>query len=180
MSNYKPIVDIFGEICDKIRLEYDPIIAPVVGPPAVPGSGGKKPYYLYGHPLEIMKILSEKSANDTLKFEKYPLIVLFQDFKEGITLTGRDVPLNIAIITETRQDYTAAERYNDTFKNTIYPIWDLLIKYIKRSKYIDNKMELTYDKTDRLYWGKNNSNLFNDFIDAIEIENLKLQIKESC
>lgn len=174
MSNYKAIVDIFGEIVDGIRLVYDPI---VTGPPA---SGGKKPYYLFGHPIEIMKILSEKSANSTLKFEKYPLIVLFQDFTESVTLTGRDVTLNMAIITETRQDYYAADRYDHSFDVTLYPLWDLLIKYIKRSKYIDNKMDFTYDKIDRPYWGKNNANLFNDFIDAIEIVNLKLQIKESC
>lgn len=167
MSKYKPIVDIFDEVCDSIRAVYDV-------------SGGKKPYYLFGHPLEIMKILSEKSANSTLKFEKYPLIVLFQDFTESITLEGRDVPLNIAIITETRADYYAVDRYDHTFKDTLYPLWDLLISHMKRSAYIDNKMDFIYDKTDRPYWGKNNANLFNDFIDAIEITNLKLTIKDKC
>lgn len=174
MSKYKPIVEIFEEICTAIRAEYDPA---VIGPPA---SGGEKPYYLHGHPLEIMRILSEKSANSELKYKKYPLIVLFQDFTESVTLEGRDVSLNLAIITETSPEYYAADRYDHTFKDTLYPLWDLLIKYIKRSVYINNKMDFLYDKSDRPYWGKNNANYFNDLIDAIEIENLKLKIKDQC
>jgi len=176
--SYKPIVDIFKDVTDAVRLVYDPV---VTGPPA---SGGKKPYYLYGHPLEIVNILSEKSSNNTLKFEKFPLIVLFQDFPETITLAGRDVSLNLAIITDTRQDYYAADRYTNTFKTILYPLWDLLIEYMKRNSNID-QVTFDYQKTDRLFWGKhglygNDGNIFNDFVDAIEIENLKLHIKEQC
>jgi hypothetical protein len=166
MSKYKPIVDIFSDIIFGINAEMEC-------------------EYLHGHPLEIINILSEKSANSRFKYEKYPLIALFQDFKENVTITGRTVNLNILIITESKAVWNAPERYLNTFNPVLYPLWDLLIKNIKRSKYIDNKMELTYDKTDRLFWGKQGlygteANIFNDFIDAIEIENLKLEIKETC
>jgi hypothetical protein len=134
--------------------------------------------------MEIINILSQKSANVNLKFEKYPLIALFQDFKEEVTLSGRDVSLNLAIITDTRPEWMASERQIETFDKVLYPLWDLFFKYLKRSPYID-QLEFVYDKTDRMYWGKQaadgtESNLFNDTIDAIEIENLKLHIVEKC
>jgi len=166
---FKPIVDIFDDIVTDVRTEY---------------SGAKEPYYLYGHPVEIVNILSEKTKSSTLKFEMFPLIVLFQDFTESVDIGLRDASLHLAIITDTKLNYYAADRYTNTFKTILYPIWQLLIKHIERSSYIDT-LGLKYDKTDRLYWGKqglygNEGNIFNDFVDAIEIENLQITINENC
>lgn len=165
MSQYRPIVDIIRDVVTCMASEL----------PC---------YYEHGHRMEIINILSQKSANVNLKFEKYPLIALFQDFKEEVTLSGRDVSLNIAIITDTRPEWMASERQVETFDKVLYPLWDLFFKYLQRSVHVDQN-GFTYDKYDRMYWGKQaadgtESNIFNDTIDAIEIENLKLHIVEKC
>ena len=165
MSNYRPIVDIIRDVVQQMATE-------------------KTCYYEHGHRIEIINILSMKSANKNLKFEKYPLIALFQDFKEEVGLSGRDVSLNLAIMTDTRPEWLASERQIETFDKILYPLWDLFVKYLKRSPYIDQN-GFTYDKYDRMYWGKQaangtESNIFNDTVDAIEIENLKLHIVENC
>jgi hypothetical protein len=87
----------------------------------------------------------------------------------------------------TKQDYTAAERYENTFKTELYPIYLELISQIKKHNafQIDNG-NILHTKIDRLFWGKqatngNDANKGGDFIDAIEIRNMKLKIlKQSC
>ena len=138
---YKPVVEIFEEIVALVRAEYDPIDL-------------EEPYYMYGHPLEIVNILSLKTESDTLKSNRFPVIALFQDFKERVKPDHRELPaLNLAIITDTDSTFLAAERYSTTFNPILYPLWVLLIKYMEASIYIDGS-DFEYDKIDRLYWGK--------------------------
>ena len=164
-----PIVDIFADIVANVRADYDP-------------TNNEIPYYMHGHPLEIATIISEKDASNTHKFKKYPVICLYQDFDEnwaGSSVECRN--LNIAIITETKVEYEASERYQDTFKNELYPIFDLLKKHIERSKYLNMYVgDITFTKTDRLFWGRNEQSVINDFIDAIEISKLNLIFSNQC
>lgn len=164
----KTIVSIFEEIVANVRAKYDT-------------QNNEKPYYMHGHPVEIASILSQKDNSRLFKYKKYPVICLMQDFDEnndGLKITAS---LNIVIFTSTKKTYEAGERYNDTFKNVLYPIYDLLIEQIKRSKYIDILPDnLTWRKTDRLFWGRNNTVVVNDFIDAIEIQNLSLTFHNFC
>ena len=134
-------------------------------------------FYLHGHRMEIASTLAEMSANSALKYQKFPLICLFQDFTERVDLVGREVTLNLAIMTDTRPEYKSDERYENSFVNCLYPLHDLLIKYMARNKDIEG-IKFEYDKTDRLYWGKSaiDGSVVNDFVDAIEITNLKLRI----
>jgi len=169
--NYKPIVDIFTDIVTDVRAKYNV-------------TDGDAPYYLYGHPVEIVNILSKKTNNSTLKFKKFPLIVLFMDFAEDVQPEGRNVSLRLAIVTDTKPTFYTADRYTNTFKTVLYPIWELLHQAILDSNYIDS-VSLAYAKTDRPYWGRqglygNEGNIFNDFVDAIEIDNLEITINENC
>lgn len=169
----KPIPEIISDIVANVREEYDT-------------AENEKPYFLHGHPLEIVQILSKKTSSRNFKFKKYPLIALFQDFNESISGDIRTASLNIVICTNTKNDYEASERYQDTFLNELYPIFDLFMKHFKRSPYIQTLPgNLSYTKIDRLYWGRtglygNEGNIFNDFIDAIEIQNLNASFLLDC
>lgn len=169
----KPVPEIIGEVMQKLRAEYDPV-------------NGLAPYYMHGHPLEIVNILSQKTSHETLKFQKYPLIALFQDFDEPIEGDGRDVSLNIVICTETKPGFEASERYNETFKPILNPLFDLFIKHLRRSYYLNILPDaISYTKTDRVYWGRqglygSEGNIFDDHIDAIEISNLNLSLITGC
>lgn len=141
------------------------------------------PYYMYGHPIEIINTLAEKDKNGTYKFKKYPLIALFQDFEEtrGETqFVNTSASLNIVIIVNSKRDYNSSQRYSNTFKPILYPIYNLLLKYISESNYFDLAPDaVPHTKIDRVFWGKaglygGEANIFNDIIDAIEIQNLEL------
>jgi len=97
--------------------------------------------------------------------------------------------LNIIIAVNTSPDYTSENRYDNSFRTTLYPLYDLLIKHIVKSKWFINVDPglVPHNKIDRLYWGRNGlynneSNVFNDYIDAIEIQNLSLELrlKQNC
>jgi hypothetical protein len=169
----KPIPKIIGGIVDAVRTDYDPV-------------NGLAPYYMHGHPMEIVNILSQKTKNETLKFQKYPLIALFQDFDESITGQRRDATLNIVICTETSPQFEATERYENTFKPVLNPLFDFFWKHLKRSYYLNVLPDsITFEKTDRVYWGRqglygSEGNIFDDHIDAIEISNLSLSLITGC
>jgi len=160
-------VDIIKDIADKAIAEF--------------GSG----YYLYGHPLEIFNILSEKSKSETFKYSKYPLIALYQDFEEKTDVNTTTVEnITLVIMTETSKTYTAPNRYTNTFTPTLQPLYEALIKHIKRSRYVSSDL-YEHTKIDRLYWGKedefgNSGNIGNDALDAIVISGLNLRIIKQC
>ena len=163
------VVDIFADIVAEVQKVYDPAEL-------------EKPYFMHGHPVEIATILSEKDVSSVYKFKKYPAICLFQDFDENWSADSVECPsLNIAIITDTKAEFEASERYQSTFKDELYPIFNIFIEKIKSSKHLDvRRDQITFVKTDRLFWGRNNQGVMNDFIDAIEISKLKLIFSNQC
>jgi len=164
-------VDIIGTVIDAVRAEWDEVNDPV-----------KTPFYLYGHPIEIFNILSKKSKHQSYKFDKYPLIALFQDFEED-TNSNRTIVQNITIVimVETDPNFIAPSRYSATFIPTLQPLYELFIKHLKKSKYLASEEDYQHTKIDRLYWGKedtfgNSGNIGNDALDAVVINGLNLRI----
>lgn len=170
------IVDMFRYIVADVNTNYD----------------DSEVRYEHGHPLEVIETLQALSKSPKHGATKFPLIALFQDFEEEKG-TRRDieskVKLTLAIVQITDPLYKAALRYDNTFKAVLYPLYALLITSIVQSGYFANiskALPPKHKKTDRLYWGKsglygNTSNQFNDFVDAIEIADLELEVwKQHC
>lgn len=168
MSSSKYIVDIIGDVVESMRLDNE------------------TPYYLYGHPTEVVNTLAEWTKAPMMKDKKFPIVILFQDFEED---KGRNmahnssVSLNLVICTSTKREYKSADRYENTFKPVLYPLYDLFMQKLATSGYFFDIVEgyVPHVKVDRVFWGKdglygNTGNMFNDFIDAIEIKNLELTI----
>ncbi len=142
--------------------------------------------YLHGHPKEIIETLMQRDKSDTFQFKKYPLVALFQDFPENHNQQigiDNEASLHLVIVQSTRPDYKADERYTKNFKPILYPIYMELLQQISFSKAILNYGvgDLPHTKIDRLYWGKegiygSEANVFNDFLDCIELRDLKLKI----
>lgn len=137
----------------------------------------KAPYYMHGHPLEIVNRLNKKNKN-IYNYQKYPLIALFQDFEEPIgdesEYTNISPRLIIANLTDPNID--ASDRYDRNFRDILYPLYYRFIHEIWRSNKfnVPSPRKVPHTKIDRLYWGTsaaqgNESNLHDDFIDAIEI-----------
>lgn len=148
---------------------------------------GKEVNYLYGHPLEIVNQLTLMTQSKNQGVKKYPLIGLFQDFREikgerhGIE---SKVNLHLIIANGTQPNYTAPERYQHNFKPVLYPIYEEFLNQLFRHRQFTfpERERISHTKIDRLYWGKeglygNAGNIFNDYLDCIEIQNLQLLVK---
>lgn len=135
-------------------------------------------HYEHGHPLEIVQTIETMAADPASQAARFPLIGLYQDFDElrGKKLAYYEVSFHLIIALNTLSGYKAAERMTNNFIATLYPIYDQLLISIAKSGYFreTNWRLIQHTKTDRMYWGKNQ--VANDFIDAIEITNLKLNI----
>lgn len=169
-------VDIFGDIVTDVRADADK--------PA--GLDALAPYYDFGHPVDIVNKLKQKDTS-SLKFNKFPLIALLMDFTEvmgeDMTVRARTTDLTIVIITNTAPELFTNERYDQNFRTILYPLYDLLIKHITKSKYFKSGPGLvSHDKFDRPYWGRtgisgNEANMLNTAVDAIEVANLDLSLR---
>jgi len=161
------VVDVIGDICKKVseKLKFEI-------------------HYQHGHPVEIIETLQQREDSTTLRFKKYPAIFLFQDFTETMGELGiaSNAKLHILIVAATDRDYKASQRYEKNFKPTLYPIYfELLNQIFKSGKVmVSSANKIIHTKMDRLFWGrnglyKNDANVFNDYLDAIEITDLQLK-----
>lgn len=138
-------------------------------------------YYMYGHPKEISNRLQELSNSATEGHKKFPLIILFTDI-----MIEHDTPgyygsarLRMLVANITQATYTAPQRTELNFKPVIHPIKDELIKQISLYKKFTYEDELRYSETDMYFYGSqiNDKNVFNDYIDATELRDIRINIK---
>lgn len=145
-------------------------------------------HYLHGHPIEILETLAQKDKSNKFRFDKYPLIALFEDIEENNAgnYLNSSGGLNIIIARATRPEYKADVRREKNFKPFLYPLFENFMQEYKRMEGLSLlPAHISYRKIDRLYWGRsglyrNSANIGNDFIDAIEIQNLSFRTSEAC
>lgn len=136
------------------------------------------PYYEYGTPKEVSNTLSKK-INDIFVHQKYPLIWLLIDIKSSYTISGYTAPLDIVICNYTVPTYKAAERTEKNFEPILYPLLDRFERAVIDSKLV-SVLSPEYSQIDHYYWGKegiygHDGNIFNDHIDAIEINDFNMK-----
>lgn len=160
----KPVVTIIGEVVTRMQIEY-------------PGL-----QYHYGTQKEIIDRFTEMTKKSTIKNVMFPAICLIMPLKETVTNNGylRDVSLNLLILTDSKQGFTTADRYTYSYTPILYPLWEHFIEIAEYHHEI-SPHNMEYERTDQVSWGKygldeSKAQQFNDYIDAIEIENLKIQI----
>lgn len=148
--------------------------------------------YLFGHRLEVNNRLLKQQQNKDLKEQRYPLIALFLDIEEPIVGDVINYKLNLVIGAKTNPADTTEARYQDSkpFKTVLYPMYNAFMKSLSDSGLFfwptvaDNPK---HTKIDRPYWGlaiaddmgvkKTEANIFNDFLDAIQIKGLEINQK---
>ena len=146
--------------------------------------------YMHGHMLEISNIVKQLSVDPDVS-KRYPLLALQHDFKqkpEGLKGVQLD-DLKIYIITLSRPEYTAQQRIETIFTPILHPLRDELVRQIARSGYFDQQtieeVEEAMTWIDHLFWGRaqvmgNDGNIFNDWVDCVEISFSGLVALSSC
>lgn len=172
------VTELFRTIVDKVSVKLTPQFKTLDS--TITGV-----HYAHGHPLEIMETLAEKDKSQSLKFQRYPLVALFQDFPEryfadpNIQAEGT---FQLIIAMRTNNTYKVEDRYSKNFEPYLYPIYEELLTQIFNSGFflLQSETLIQHTKYDRLYWGRESlfggqANMFNDFLDVIEIRDLRLK-----
>ena len=175
--DYNPVSYLIEEIVTKVRLNYseEQIV----------------PYFDFGVTLEVVNRLKEKTESSTHSDKKYPLIwhlinSAVNEIIDNNKTNPREVTnLTIIFCTETDENFTSRERYDNKIIPTLRPMYDLFMKYLKESKKLKSVDNFKHDYSENLYWGReglygHEGNIFDDRLDAIIIDNLNLRVVESC
>ena len=157
-------------------------------------AGGSAVHYEHGPWAEIEATLQSMTNSAGLFMpdgvtpvpKKYPLICLIQDFPEDIGGTDyygiATLPI-ILIATITDNKFKSAKRLTETFKPILLPIYEEFLYQLTASRHINagSVKQLPHRKWNRMFWGKQKAGTaLNDFVDAIEINNLKLTLFQKC
>jgi hypothetical protein len=145
--------------------------------------------YQYGHFRELIVTLGQWDTDPALRTGKYPMIYVVQDFVEHRgKLAGvyADLSLQVLVCHQTEDDYKITDRYTNVFKPVLYPIYYSFMKNLALSNmtFPSSPDLIAHDKWDRSFWGTSkvvgsggtDRSVLNDFVDAIDIQNLQLKI----
>jgi len=137
----------------------------------------KAPYFMYDNALVINKELLEKDNDEVYKYQKYPLVALNMPF--DVTQGHRPTAnLNLAFLEFTDINNTTEEKRQNVFNTVLIPMYKLFMKKLReRSEFILD----SWDFIERIIplYGSDviGKHIFDDPLDAIELKNLKLKIK---
>lgn len=169
------IPKLIGQVVDRVRtaklaelIAYDSTIETIA--------------YMYGNIKEIIKILNEKTQNETLKYQKYPLFILIEDIqidRRNTQFYGTPT-LNLIICNHTKNTYNSEQREAINFTNILRPLYEEFLLQLSKQKgfVINNWRAIDHLVTERKFWGANEQtqNKLGDYIDAIEIEQMRFPI----
>lgn len=142
-------------------------------------------FFDVGRYLEVDRRLNEKmQAKATAKSNRFPLIWLPITYdivsdKNGLTRVSN---LELIIAVPTDKDSSTPKRLNTTFRNRLIPIYLELLNQIEQSGFFEIGLNIQHRRKDQPYWdgkdGAQMANLFNEYIDAIQIKGIELNINE--
>lgn len=144
-------------------------------------------YFDYGHYDAVNKNLVNKDGSITMKDQKYPLVWLITPF-ETRTNSRQDYAcelsgLDILVLTNTGENISIPDRIENYFKPILWPIVQELKVQMVESGFFQllDPGAIPYDYEKNWYYqgsvnGK--TNLFNAYIDAVQIKNLRLKVND--
>lgn len=146
---------------------------------------GMHVYYDFGHHQEVLRQLQFKTDNPE-RPKKYPLIWLITPFAEE--RGGKDAAwyctarLRFIIAHDTENNYSMKERRDNVFLPILYPVYFELLRQLQKSGAFAMGYEPAHRKLDVQIARLDDSgkNLFNDFVDVIDVQNMIIQVNNFC
>jgi hypothetical protein len=170
------VIDIFEELVSDISDLY-----------------GKQVQAYSDHLISVNGQLAIRSRSAEGIKNKYPGIFLVLDTAEKRNSTARyefTTRPQIFVMDNSAGTRTAKTRSNDLFKPVLYPIYECFMDSLRRSiRIMNTEYELAHTKVDRYrFSGSLNEAcrqqgikaMFPDYLDAIEIRDLELNIRKEC
>lgn len=147
-------------------------------------AGLTSPYYFYGHKMDINRQMIDRDREIATKGKVYPAIALRLPTTESMGSGMTHYNLNVAIFAETDLNWSAPERYTNVIKPILIPLYFLFLNRLKKAGFVwqgDLNMP-PHERTDKPHYGVeetqgNKAYIFTNKLDAIELENLKINIQ---
>lgn len=142
----------------------------------------KSVFVMAEHPIVALERLNELKGTI---LSGRPFILLLLDIQETVGKALINVSCDMVIGAVTNRTYSTNERYLNNFTPTLYPIYDEVMERLTNgSKTILQASYIDHEKWDRVLWGKQglygvDANIFDDYIDAIEVNKINLKLKKS-
>lgn len=139
---------------------------------------------------ELIENLFQADKSGVQRFNKFPLTHLVQDM---VINRGTDVGIygtaviNIIFIHQTQSIYKIEDRDAKVFKPVLWPMYYSFFEQLKKNNWIFQSDATTGEFPHRVikhaFWGdrqlQGSKNILNDYVDAIEVQNLQLKINYS-
>lgn len=137
--------------------------------------------YVYGEVPDIVKNLKDKDKSFSQKNNKYVLGALYMPFTEvrGVELYSNVSIRRITIATLTNSNDEPMARYQKTFKPILMPVYESFLRKFAQSRYISCKDPQSIQHTKVDVFGSQAVSGMNDYIDAINIENLSFSFNQT-
>jgi hypothetical protein len=137
----------------------------------------QEPYYYYGNKDEIIRLLTRKEKEFYQEDKiKYPAIILEQPFRELPTNGFNKCTLRILIVTGSNSTDTYQQRYTNSFKTILYPLYDSLISAFKKASNVASYEVI--EKTDRPFFTES-ALVSSDYWDVIDLR-IETNLKNNC
>ena len=183
MQIQQPIPYLFQGLVQKVEAKLLPQLQQV-------NSNIQTVHFAFGTWDEIIETLQQRGASRTLRFQKYPLVALIHNFPEERGSNSGfygDVNLLLVIAHHTKKEAKSAQRYQEVFVPVLLPIYHELLRQMAHSPGIvqTHEDQIQHTKIDRLDWGRTNlwtateGKQLNDYVDAIEVRNLRLTLQKT-
>lgn len=162
----KSINDIFREIVTNTAKIY-----------------GSNVSYMFGDWEYIAGQLTEWSQSPETSKLKFPIICLYSPYVENRTSKMPVASLEFLIMVDTQKGYLNEEREKVSFAKVLRPVYDAFIESILASPDLVNEYNgiVPHSYTENYRYGRKgveaDGKPFRDFIDAIELKNLNIKIK---
>ena len=149
---------------------------------------GKHVEFQFGDWDYIANVLQVMSSSVATSALRYPIVCLRSPYTEVREGKEREVSIELLIAVNTLKEYSNEQREQTSFTEVLRPVYDCLMAEIGADKRIKSSYSGTprHEYTENYRYGRigvegGDGNRFRDFIDAIEIKNLVLTLKEiSC
>ena len=146
---------------------------------------GNNVSYMFGDWEYIAGQLTEWSESQKTSCLKFPIICLYSPYIEDRTSKTFGATLEFLIMIDTQKGYTNEEREKVSFQRVLRPVYDAFIRSILSSPDLINEYSgiVPHLYMENYRYGRKgveaDGKPFRDFIDAIEIKNLNIKIKNN-
>lgn len=153
---------------------------------------GKSLFFFHGHLKDISANFSLMGSTNEWSKQKYPCVVLLQDFAVERPQRSRELyeakaRLQLLILAQSNPGYIPEQRLSQVFKPVLYPIYEAFATALSHSRVLVG--DTSHTQVDRLRMhralseaalAQGDKALFNDHLDGIEVRNLELKFRKNC